>query len=390
MLKSNEAPALTPRPSGTLRIAELEGLRGILAWCVVAIHLLLCNGVYEGLARRYTWLTELGLSLIDVFILLSGFVIMLLLSTTRERYGEFMWRRACRILPAYWVALFCGILLNDLLADNFRRLPAESDVGFYIWICELGAQRLWLDAPLHVFMLHGLFPASVLPAAPYTLLGVGWSLAVEWQFYCIAPFVLTRLRQPVVLAVVVLACAIATWYSEQIIATFSYAFLPARMGFFLVGAMTYVAWQADNRRSWTCWLVLPSAGLSLLLLGGPGRRLEAFLPLLIWAVVIANARFQISRPLRSFLNSRPLQAAGRWSYGTYLFHVPVIALVQAAIWRWVRPESLLELSIWTTAASIPPILLVSGACWRWIEAPLQRLGRLTRPAAARAATLTAV
>ena len=390
MLKSNEAPALTPRPSGTPRIAELEGLRGILAWAVVAIHLLLCNGVFETLTRRYPWAIELELSVIDLFMLLSGFVIMRLLSTAREPYGQFIWRRGCRILPAYWVALLCGILLNGVLADNLRRLPGESDVGFYIGICELGAQRLWVDGPLHFFMLHGVIPASVLPAAAYTVLGVGWTLSLEWQFYCIAPIVLTRLRNRAVLAVVVLACAVATFFSEQIVATFSYAFLPARAGFFLVGAMSYVACEANDRRSWTWWLVLPCAGLSLLLLAGTGRTVEATLPLLVWIIVIAAAEFGMLKPLRTFLNSRPLQAAGRWSYSTYLFHVPVIALVQAAIWRWVRPDGLLDLSIWTTASTIPAIVLVSVASWRWIEAPFQRLGRSTRPAAAQQPTLRPV
>jgi len=72
-----------------------------------------------------------------------------------------------------------------------------------------------------------------------------------------------------------------------------------------------------------------------------------------------------------------------------LFHVPVIALLQAGIWRWVRPHTLIELSVWTTISTIPAILLVSVASWRWIEAPFQRLGRAARRDVAPKPTLTA-
>ena len=59
-------------------------------------------------------------------MILSGFAITHVLMM-RPTARNFFFRRACRIIPAYDVALTAGILLNGTLADNLRRLPAGHD-----------------------------------------------------------------------------------------------------------------------------------------------------------------------------------------------------------------------------------------------------------------------
>ena len=104
------------------RVTELDGLRGVLAWTVVASHILLVSGWYDPLVRRFPIIGDVPESAVDVFMMLSGFAITRVLMM-RPRLDTYFVRRACRIVPAYYMALLLGILLNNVAADNLRRLP---------------------------------------------------------------------------------------------------------------------------------------------------------------------------------------------------------------------------------------------------------------------------
>ena len=364
------------------RITELDGLRGVLAWTVVAVHILLVSGWYDPLVRRFPFCGDVAESAVDVFMILSGFAITHVLMM-RPTAGNFFFRRACRIIPAYYVALTAGILLNGTLADNLRRLPPDTISPGYIQICTIGADRLWLDAPLHFLFLHGLVPVSLLPGIPYTLLGVAWSLSLEFQFYAVAPaiFALCR-RWLAALVTLLVGVVIATLCAGKIITVFSSAFLPAKAAFFLVGSLSLFA--ADRERSrGRAWLLclLPCLILGLIWWRGTGRFGEAVMPPAIWSATMVAIRFDYGKPLRALLNSHALQLLGRISYSTYLFHAPVIFLLQAAIWRWVKPSSTGSLLIWTSLTGIPAVFLVSWISWRAIECPFQRMGRTYAPSA---------
>jgi peptidoglycan/LPS O-acetylase OafA/YrhL len=358
------------------RVTELDGLRGVLAWTVVASHILLVSGWYDPLVRRFEVLGDVPESAVDVFMILSGFAITHVL-ILRPRLDTYVVRRACRIIPAYYVALTLGILFNNMAADNLRRLPPGTIGAGYVPIFEVGDARMWLDAPLHFLFLHGLIPTTLLPALPYTLLGVAWSLSLEFQFYVIAPALIGLCRRwRWILGLVIVAVLVATLFAGKMMALFSNAFLPAKALFFLVGALSYFALErrGSGVRAWILCLSLNTA-LCAFWWFGTGRHYEALLGPFIWAVMIVAIRFNYLGPLRTFLNSRPLQFLGRISYSTYLFHAPVIFLLQAAIWRWLNPSSTRGLLFWTTSIGIPAIFLVSWLSWRGIEQPFQRLGR---------------
>jgi len=357
------------------RVTELDGLRGVLAWTVVASHILLVSGWYDPLVRRFRAIGDVPDAAVDVFMILSGFAITHVLMM-RPRLDTYFVRRACRIVPAYYVALLLGIFFNGIAADNLRRLPAGTIGAGYVPILELGSARMWLDAPLHFLFLHGVIPTTLLPALPYTLLGVAWSLSLEFQFYLVAPALIAICRRwrffPGTLIVAVLA---TTLFAGKIMAVFSNAFLPAKAAFFLVGGLSFFVIDSKGSRS-RAWILclLMNVTLSFFWWLGAGRLYEAILVPLVWAVVIVAIRFDFFGPVRTFLNSRLLQNLGRISYSTYLFHAPVIFLLQAAIWRWLNPSSTKTLLFWTSAIGIPAIFFVSWISWRQIERPFQRLG----------------
>ncbi|HEY2614281.1 MAG TPA: acyltransferase [Chthoniobacterales bacterium] len=370
------------------RIPELDGLRGILAWTVVWTHILICSGWSGPNWRGHNVLNETAEAAVDVFMLLSGFAITRLLLVEHKSFSQYLWGRFCRIVPAYWVALAAGIALNGWLAANFRHLPPTPETQGFAAICDLAASRPWTDGILHFLLLQGLAPSAQLPGEPYTFLGVAWSLSLEWQFYCVAPLALilaTRVRWG--FAILALLAGATALFCQHLMLAFSNAFLPPKSAFFLVGAVSYVAVIQNKKNDRAIFWLLGSCGaLAILWLIGSHKLIEAVPPPLIWALVLIAVRFRCFDNLRSLLDSQPLQYLGRVSYSTYLFHVPVITVVQTAIWRWIRPASQTQL-FWATAVmAIWGTLIVSEVAWRFIERPFQRLGRGRRLVAESAST----
>ncbi len=83
------------------RIRAFESLRGLLALWVVAYHAALTAGMHAESWRFPLNLLGKGEYAVDIFIILSGFVIFALLDNSRETYGVFLIRRAFRLYPIY-------------------------------------------------------------------------------------------------------------------------------------------------------------------------------------------------------------------------------------------------------------------------------------------------
>jgi peptidoglycan/LPS O-acetylase OafA/YrhL len=145
------------------QVPSLNGLRGISILLVLLSHLERQGTL---ISRRFWYVGELGHVGVDMFFVISGFLITLLLIRERGRTGsvsikEFYVRRAFRILPAYTVFLL-GLLGLSLLGHAQLR---GSD---------------WLGALTYT--------VSFLPQPSWEV-GHIWSLSVEEHFYLVWPLV---------------------------------------------------------------------------------------------------------------------------------------------------------------------------------------------------------
>jgi peptidoglycan/LPS O-acetylase OafA/YrhL len=290
----------------------LDGLRGVAILLVLAAHLVGYRGGGLG---------------VDVFFVLSGFLITSLLLEEHERSGRislrgFYGRRTRRIMPALW---------------------------FYTVVCVIGAAALRLF--FHGFRLvHWL--SGVLIAVTYTAniskaYGIGhlpdpfghfWSLAAEEQFYLVWPPLLMLL----------LACRI----SSRVLVLLVTAIAAASLGWQL--ALTFTG--ASSQRVW----LGPDTHLAPIAVGClaaivynrrliPMRSIRVLWPaaLAVCAIVIAvppfNSRWLFDGPFSVFpfacaivllaavdgaavarpLSLRPLRWTGKISYSLYLWHVPL-------------------------------------------------------------------
>jgi peptidoglycan/LPS O-acetylase OafA/YrhL len=169
-------PVNTSRP----HLAILDGLRGLAAFYVMQYHALayvLFDNVAIGVAGEIFFLLQQGHFGVVVFIVLSGYCLMLPAAETgrlRGGFRAFVFRRARRILPPYFLVLFlCAILLAVAVGLGVK--PAS----------ELLDARAWAT---HLLLVHNLDPATII-----AINGPLWSVASEWQVYFVFPFILLGL-----------------------------------------------------------------------------------------------------------------------------------------------------------------------------------------------------
>lgn len=149
------------------RVSELDSVRG-LAVLVVLLHNTDKYQFTRGVAR-YGWMG------VDLFFVLSGFLITGILLDTKETDGyfrKFYARRSLRIWPLY----YCALLFMFVVVPWLR--PSEARKIF-----EPRSMPWWS----YLVYLQNFFVPTVTKATG--LLGVTWSLAVEEQFYAVWPVV---------------------------------------------------------------------------------------------------------------------------------------------------------------------------------------------------------
>lgn len=333
-----------PAPRG-VRFPHLDAVRAIAVVLVIATHAAFQTGRYEtgpfaGVLARL----DFGVTL---FFLLSGFLLFRPWAVARATAGlapralPYFWRRALRILPAYWIAVIAAMLL---MTEN-----SPSAVG--TWIRHLTFTQVAGGGHL----AHGLTQT--------------WSLSVEVSFYLVlpllAPWVLGRAGrwQPrlTLLRLALLEAATAGWlvlvaHSSDLQADAATVWLPAHLGWFAIGmslavvsvqlehreGATLPMWQsiADASRSLaTCWIVAGCLfAIAVTPLAGPRSIAVAT----AWEAVAKHVLYGAAAtfvllPLvlhrsadgigRRLLASRPARWLGEISYGMFLYHLVVLSLV---------------------------------------------------------------
>jgi peptidoglycan/LPS O-acetylase OafA/YrhL len=313
-------------PTPARRLGNRPGLTGLRA---VAIAIVVARHAGEASAPAVTAFA-FGFAGVDIFFVLSGFLITSLLVGEWSRTGrislpQFYLRRALRLLPALFAFLLVLLIFVPFQPEGSHRPLLEA----------IGLSGAFLGNIAKT--LNWAFPLPHL-----------WSLGMEEQFYLLWPVtlvVLLRLRatRSVVLAVV-LAGAAAVVAARIVLAAsgsasaFTLFYSPLHSDGLLVGCTLGLAY------AWR-WLPSPETVRRLL---GPAVVLAAAIFLLVailgvpysrWGTTIGLAVIALASavlvyaaiderpilPLR-FLIWRPVTYLGEISYALYLWHFPVLYL----------------------------------------------------------------
>lgn len=276
----------------------LDGLRAVAVTAVVLTHVVptYCPGGWVG---------------VDLFFVLSGYLITRLLCAEvgrhgRIRYTRFYIKRALRLAPAFVCLLLAAVAAALVSTDRRGNLEAVAIAAAYLmnWNAAFG----WL---------------------PQGYLSHTWSLAAEEQFYLLWPALLGLVlpRRPVVWIIAGLALAIA-WRSALIIEGAGleriYHGFDTHADPLLIGCALGVISAADATRRWASrWSVIPAAIMVLMVfsLQAESASVQSLATL---ATAIASAWLIIAAMepgwLRSCLSVRALTFTGRISYAWYLWH----------------------------------------------------------------------
>jgi peptidoglycan/LPS O-acetylase OafA/YrhL len=384
-------------PSAAKRLSSVEGLRGYLALWVVVCHVLWWSGVGdEAWSRTQAWSRAGALSgldilangafAVDVFIIISGFVIFLLLDTQKLTYSQFVVRRYFRLFPLFIILFVVAIPLSHLMPWSVEHATPYLTPRFAQWLRDEYASW-WTNAgwhmATHVFMLHGIVPQSLLPNAPDAFLVPAWSISLEWQFYLVAPLAFTMAISRRLLPKLILigGCGVLFVGARTVLPAVNYgAALPFHVEYFCLGAVSYLLYKHRSRwvrRPNVCCLAGSSVA-AVLILTLSGRHSWA-IPTAFWlvflGVILEPAGSLAARTLSPVFTNPATQLVGRISYSIYLSHVLVIGVLQDTLLVWEprlsRAEHFSILLLSTLAATIA----ISVILYRLIEQPGIRAGR---------------
>lgn len=347
--------AAFPAGAAPGRVLPIEGIRGLAMLLVFLAH---CSLVFRPwTAGEWTRsLFTIGQTGVDLFFVLSGYLIYSLALSHRGPWSAFLRRRARRIYPPFLAALTIYLAL-DLLLPQPSRMVQNGGLP-YLLQCLL--------------LLPGIFQIP-------PLFSVAWSLSYEALYYLLAPafvvlFGLQR-RTPAVRIALIVALGLA--YTAMILAWFPAAWpglrlqpwhhwrlllFPAgmlaaealRAGRGLPSAFHWpaAAFAAAVLGPWLLWLVAEPAQQ-------PYTGLAASAGIGLAAALVFTTAFPGRGPLAAFFTWKPLRWLGNISYSFYLVHgIGLHAVLLAARPFPALPFWLLTLAAFAAASAISLILFV--------------------------------
>ncbi len=317
-------------------IVPLDGLRGLAVLMVMFGHFWLAQKPVGALQTWAYTIVQNGWVGVDLFFVLSGFLITGILLEAKgstHYFRNFYVRRILRIFPLYWGFLFVYFVILPRVVSLSPAGPFATQPGVAPWF--------WAYAS----NLISIFPATIPPGLNHF-----WSLAVEEQFYLIWPALVfslgARRLEKTCVALVIFAFAFRLFLlTTPFHHTGGFVLLPARIDTLAIGAWLAVVSRDPARREVVerfAGRVFLLALAALAIVNFPDPRIFGYrvsiqtvgFPLLAvmaaTLISIGTGKGDKYRRIRSFFSSRLLVSAGKYSYAMYVFHLPLVIAMEMA------------------------------------------------------------
>jgi peptidoglycan/LPS O-acetylase OafA/YrhL len=341
------------------KIPQLDAVRGLAVLLVLVHNTNKYPSLHLGLISDNGWMG------VDLFFVLSGFLITRILLDTKQSecyFRNFYARRCLRIWPLYY-----SVLLFMFVIVPFLR-PSEAHAVF-----EARSSPWWA---FPVFLQNFLVSIPAMATGP---LGVTWSLAVEEQFYLFWPLVVrfgteAQLRK-IAIAVICLSPALRFYLSLHQVNIYSNTF--CRLDGLMAGALLALVIRSVSfspavllTGAWITFLVTVPLALTVET-AFHAQWIVFSLTALASVSFVYLALFSPQRWLQSVLTNRFMVYTGTISYGIYLLEkIPL----DAARTFHLDEHQFLALPI-TTAVTYA----MAAMSWNLLEKPILKLKRFFEP-----------
>lgn len=351
-------------------IPGLDGIRAIAVIMVMVFHFTAgfapelegLGGFWSVLAR----LCNVGWLGVDIFFVISGFLIARVLAMqpieSFSIYRRFIARRIRRLVPAYVACLLVFVLVASMLSPESKVLRNQ----YLLWTLTANIEGSFGDR-------------AALADTNFSLVHF-WSLAVEWHFYILFPFVLWAARSAVrgalILIVLAIACRLAfvsLGMSDNAVYSFTFCRIDSlAMGVLLAAWAPGVSVRSSGRIALLGAILL---GTMMLVLADSGWRFKtlvwlqtfgysaiaaAVAMILLW---VLNATRQ--SPLLQMLETDWVTVTGRSSYSLYVWHLVffpfIVKLVRSNVFG-VAAQYLVALVVGLTVSAVLGVV-----SYRWVE-----------------------
>jgi peptidoglycan/LPS O-acetylase OafA/YrhL len=362
------------------RIPELDGMRGLAILLVMMVHIIPYNPVqidYPG-EKYIASLASMGWAGVDIFFVLSGFLITSILLRTKNGDGyfkKFYVRRILRIFPLYYVTITIVFIVAPLFNSTLKTEVLANIPWYYLYIVNWGFAFNRLTDSLGI--------------------GLTWSLAIEEQFYLVWPLVVYYLNSKklaflsviLILSSLIIRVGLFSYngnlfdYSE-----FFYHATFTRFDSLILGALIAVAFESDR---WKEILKRISAPVFLIAIGLVGYLVYlrpdsplwdnppmytygfTFLALGAGGLIVILTTSTNSNPIRRLFRSSILSFFGKYSYAIYIFHRLPIQLLEDSF----KKNQLTGFPFWllfNVLAVVVPVIMALIS-WNLLENPILNL-----------------
>jgi peptidoglycan/LPS O-acetylase OafA/YrhL len=329
-------------------IRAIDGLRGVAILLVLMHHFAVFEPGWAG---------------VDIFFVISGFLITRILLWTKDSphyFSYFYARRALRILPLYYFSILLFFWVIFPIAARSGSLPHYGVKDFAWYLVHLS--NWWIGS--------GHMATS--PISHF------WSLAIEEQFYFVWPLLVFVLSRKNLLAATI-AIAVLSFLSRGVAASmypestgFIYFYTPFRIEPIALGSLAAIL--AEENPLWTklaAWRqTLFWSGFAVWMAAifiGDNRTTCIFGISAIGIVALAMLIEAVEGA--SPFDTQFFRHLGKYSYALYVIHYPVFLLASHLFRDWGH----LWHPVFTAAVGVPASYLLARASWVLIENPFLRL-----------------
>jgi hypothetical protein len=322
---------------------QLDGLRFIAVSLVLIEHFATFLGKYF----------SAGYYGVDLFFVISGFLITNILLRSSESFGKtyknFIGRRTLRIFPIYYLTIIVLFIIGN------------EYVSRYLFYC----------------ITYTYNYAWVYFNIPTNLISHFWSLCVEEQFYLFWPFIIIGLRKNLiflsfVVIGLVLICSIQIYFSIfPIITPYNFVGIIPQANSLGIGALGALLYKENKipssvlENKWIEYIAL--IFLFLLLLSNNNLKYVICPIISIFLVLKTTHQGYSLKPLNNFLNNKKVIYLGSISYGIYLYHLPLGHYITEYFFNpfiynqinWSSSSMLIKLQWHTWLFKLPTYSLIS-------------------------------